>query len=59
MKATQLLHNPGQSIWFDNITRDLLTSGTLQHYISSNELMGVIFSRCDAIIKTVSRSHSL
>ena len=25
MKATQLLHNLGQSIWLDNITRDLLT----------------------------------
>ena len=23
MKATQLLHNLGQSIWLDNITRDL------------------------------------
>jgi hypothetical protein len=28
MKATQLLHNLGQSIWLDNITRDLLNSGT-------------------------------
>src|SRR5438477_3590978 len=33
MKATHLLHNLGQSIWLDNITRDLLDSGTLQHYI--------------------------
>ena len=23
MKATQLLHNLGQSLWLDNITRDL------------------------------------
>ena len=30
MKATQLLHNLGQSIWLDNITRDLLNSGTLK-----------------------------
>ena len=29
MKATQLLHNMGQSIWLDNITRDLLDNGTL------------------------------
>jgi len=36
MKATQKLHDLGQSLWLDNITRDLLTSGTLQHYI--NEL---------------------
>ena len=32
MKATQLLHNLGQSIWLDNITRDLLDSGTLKRY---------------------------
>ena len=30
MKATQLLHNLGQSIWLDNITRDLLNSGSLR-----------------------------
>ena len=29
MKATQLLHDLGQSLWLDNITRDLLDSGTL------------------------------
>jgi transaldolase len=33
MKATQMLHNLGQSIWLDNITRSLLTSGTLRRYI--------------------------
>jgi hypothetical protein len=27
MKTTQLLHNLGQSIWLDNITRDLLNQG--------------------------------
>jgi glucose-6-phosphate 1-dehydrogenase len=32
MKATQTLHNLGQSIWLDNITRDLLESGTLKRY---------------------------
>jgi transaldolase len=32
MKATQLLHNLGQSIWLDNITRDLLDNNTLEHY---------------------------
>jgi len=30
MRATELLHNLGQSIWLDNITRDLLNSGTLK-----------------------------
>jgi transaldolase len=33
LKATQLLHNLGQSIWLDNITRDLLDNGTLKRYI--------------------------
>ena len=33
MKATQLLHNLGQSLWLDNITRDLPNSGTLKRYI--------------------------
>ena len=33
MKATKLLHELGQSLWLDNITRDLLDSGTLKHYI--------------------------
>jgi hypothetical protein len=31
MRATQLLHNLGQSIWLDNITRDLLTSIATTH----------------------------
>jgi transaldolase len=30
MKATQLLHNLGQSLWLDNVTRDLLDNGALQ-----------------------------
>jgi transaldolase len=29
MTPTEKLHQEGQSIWLDNITRDLLTSGTL------------------------------
>jgi transaldolase len=33
MKATGALHDLGQSIWLDNITRDLLDSGTLRRYI--------------------------
>src|SRR5215472_14118714 len=35
-KPTGQLHRMGQSLWLDNITRDLLDSGTLQRYI--NEL---------------------
>jgi transaldolase len=41
MKATQLLRNLGQSIWLDNITRDLLNSGTLQRYISELSVTGL------------------
>src|SRR5262245_38252294 len=41
MKATQLLENLGQSLWLDNITRDLLDSGTLQHYIDELSVTGL------------------
>ena len=41
MKATQLLHNLGQSIWLDNITRDLLDSGTLERYIKDLSVTGL------------------
>jgi len=41
MKATQLLHDLGQSIWLDNITRDLLDSGTLQQYIDQLSVTGL------------------
>src|SRR6516164_10178755 len=36
MKGAQQLHDAGQSLWLDNITRDLLDRGTLERYI--NEL---------------------
>ena len=41
MKATQLLHNLGQSLWLDNITRDLLNSGTLKRYIDDLSVTGL------------------
>jgi transaldolase len=41
MKATELLHNLGQSIWLDNITRDLLTSGTLRRYVDELSVTGL------------------
>jgi transaldolase len=41
MKATQLLHNLGQSIWLDNITRTLLDSGTLKRYIDELYVTGL------------------
>jgi transaldolase len=41
MKPTQKLHHDGQSLWLDNITRDLLTSGTLAHYIEELGITGL------------------
>lgn len=41
MNATQQLHNLGQSLWLDNITRGLLTSGTLARYISELSVTGL------------------
>ena len=41
MKATRLLHNLGQSLWLDNITRDLLNSGTLKRYIDELSVTGL------------------
>src|SRR5580704_12825503 len=41
MKATQLLYDIGQSIWLDNITRDLLDSGTLANYIKELSVTGL------------------
>src|SRR6202142_690218 len=41
MKATQQLHDLGQSLWLDNITRDLLDSGTLKSYIDELSLTGL------------------
>jgi transaldolase len=41
MKATGQLHRLGQSLWLDNITRDLLTSGTLEHYVEELSVTGL------------------
>ncbi len=41
MKATQLLHNLGQSLWLDNITRDMLDNGTLKRYIDELSVTGL------------------
>ena len=41
MQATQILHDLGQSLWLDNITRDLLDSGTLKHYIDELSVTGL------------------
>ena len=41
MKATQQLHDLGQSLWLDNITRDLLDSGILKRYIEELSVTGL------------------
>src|SRR5262249_15254017 len=39
--ATQILHDSGQSIWLDYITRDLLDSGALKQYIDEFSVTGL------------------
>ena len=41
MNTTQALSRAGQSLWLDNITRDLLTSGTLARYVSEWSITGL------------------
>src|SRR2546426_4287740 len=41
MKATEKLHDEGQSLWLDNITRDLLMTGTLERYIDELSVTGL------------------
>ena len=41
MKPTQKLHDSGQSLWLDNITRELLNSGTLKRYIDTLSVTGL------------------
>ncbi|QDU52688.1 transaldolase [Gimesia panareensis] len=41
MPATQQLHDLGQSLWLDNITRDMLSEGTLQQYIDDLSVTGL------------------
>jgi transaldolase len=41
MKATKALHDLGQSLWLDNITRNLLTAGTLRRYIREFSITGL------------------
>src|SRR5271156_3562618 len=39
--APEALNHLGQSLWLDNITRDLLDSGTLQRYIDEKSVTGL------------------
>src|SRR5262249_34197617 len=41
MNATRQLHDLGQSLWLDNITRDLLDGGVLKRYIDELSVTGL------------------
>jgi hypothetical protein len=59
MKPTQRLHDLGQSLWLDNSTRDLLSSGTLKHYIDELSVTGLTsdLTIFDQAIKNSSFRH--
>jgi hypothetical protein len=60
MNATTLLHNLGQSLWLDNITRDVLNTGTLKRYIDELSVTGLTSNPTifDHAIKTSSAYDS-
>src|SRR5882757_10815666 len=41
MRPTRALHELGQSLWLDNVTRELLNNGTLQSYIDDLSVTGL------------------
>ena len=41
MKPTQALHDLGQSLWLDNITREILDNGTLGRYVDQLSVTGL------------------
>jgi transaldolase len=55
VKATQKLHDAGQSLWIDDITRHMLDSGTLKHYIDELSVTGLT-SNPTIFDKAVSKS---
>lgn len=57
MKATEKLHDIGQSLWIDDITRDMLDSGTLKKYIDELSVTGLT-SNPTIFDKAVSKSAS-
>lgn len=57
MAAPQALHQLGQSLWLDNITRGLLDSGTLKRYIDELSVTGLT-SNPTIFNNAISRSSS-
>jgi transaldolase len=41
LKATETLHERGQSLWLDNITRSMLDSGLIQKFIDQYSVTGL------------------
>ncbi|HLN50196.1 MAG TPA: transaldolase [Steroidobacteraceae bacterium] len=41
MTMTQNLHDLGQSLWLDNITREMLDNGTLRRYVNELSITGL------------------
>jgi len=41
VKATRTLHDLGQSLWLDNITRNMLRTGVLRRYIDEFSISGL------------------
>jgi transaldolase len=41
MNPTNALHDLGQSLWLDNMTQNLVNSGTLQRYIDEFSVTGL------------------
>ena len=41
MNPTRKLHDLGQSLWLDNITREMLANGTLKRYIDEFSVTGL------------------
>ena len=41
MSATRKLHDLGQSLWLDNITRGMLAAGTLRRYVDELSITGL------------------
>ena len=57
MKPTRALREAGQSLWLDNITRDLLDSGTLERYVDELSVTGLT-SNPTIFNQAISRSAS-
>jgi transaldolase len=57
VKPTEALHDLGQSLWIDDITRDMLDSGTLEKYIDEFSVTGLT-SNPTIFDNAVSKSNS-